>query len=128
MINIASYASYEYLDKILALFNSIKKYKNVEFHLLALDQKIYNFIKKKKIINCYHPKILKINFNENFAQNMSIGRLNFVKYLFVVNLIFILLVLVFVVSYKLSVSALVILFKKVSETNVDNPFKQDPLL
>jgi hypothetical protein len=83
MINIASYASYEYLDKILALFNSIKKYKNVEFHLLALDQKIYNFIKKKKIINCYHPKILKINFNENFAQNMSIGRLNFVKYLFI---------------------------------------------
>lgn len=83
MINIASYASYEYLDKILALNNSIKKYKKVKFHFLALDPKIYNFIKKIKKITCYHPKILKINFNENFAQNMSIGRLNFVKYLFV---------------------------------------------
>ena len=47
MINIASYSTYEYLDKVLALNNSIKKYKNITFYLLALDKKIYNFIKKK---------------------------------------------------------------------------------
>ena len=82
MINIASYSTYEYLDKVLALNNSIKKYKNITFYLLALDKKIYNFIKKKnKEIICYHPKIVKTNFNRNFAQNMSIGKLNFAKYL-----------------------------------------------
>lgn len=82
MINIASYSTYEYLDKVLALNNSIKKYKNIKFYLLALDKKIYNFIKKKnKEIICYQPKIVKTNFNINFAQNMSIGKLNFAKYL-----------------------------------------------
>ena len=48
MINIASYSSYEYLDKILALNNSIKKYENVKFHLFPLDGKIESFFKKKK--------------------------------------------------------------------------------
>ena len=82
MINIASYSSYEYLDRILALNNSIKKYKNVKFHLLPLDEKIIDFFKKnnEKLI-CYDPKILKINFNDNFAQNIAIARIGFAKYL-----------------------------------------------
>jgi hypothetical protein len=81
-MNIVSYGSYEYLDKVLALNNSIKKYKNVKFYLLALDMKIYNFIQKeKKEITCYKPKIAKTNFNKNFSQNMSIGKLNFAEYL-----------------------------------------------
>jgi hypothetical protein len=81
-INIVSYSSYEYLDKILALNNSIKKYKNVKLYLLALDMKIYNFIQKEnKEITCYYPNIAKTNFNKNFAQNMSIGKLNFAEYL-----------------------------------------------
>jgi hypothetical protein len=81
-INIVSYSSYEYLDKVLALNNSIKKYKNVKLYLLALDMKIYNFIQKEnKEITCYYPKIAKTNFNKNFAQNVSIGRLKFAEYL-----------------------------------------------
>jgi hypothetical protein len=82
MINIASYSSYEYLDKILALNNSIKKYENVKFHLFPLDKKIKSFFKKKKEeLICYDQKIFKINSNYNFAQKISIERLSFVKYL-----------------------------------------------
>jgi hypothetical protein len=81
-INIASYSSYEYLAKVLALNNSIRKYKNIKFYLLALDQKIYNFIQKNnKEIICYKPKIIRTNFNKNLAQKIAIGRLNFAKYL-----------------------------------------------
>ena len=84
MINIASYSTYEYSDKVLALYNSIKKYKNIKFYLLALDQKIYKLIKKKyKKIICYHYKTLKINFNKDFARNLSVRKLNFVKYLLI---------------------------------------------
>jgi hypothetical protein len=82
MINIASYSSYEYLDKILALNNSIKKYKNIKFHLFPLDKKIEIFLKKKnEEIICYDQKNFKINANYNFAQKISIGRISFVKYL-----------------------------------------------
>jgi hypothetical protein len=82
MINIASYSSYEYLDRILALNNSIKKYRNVKFHLFPLDKKIESFFKKNNSeLICYDHKIFKINSNYNFAQKLSISRFSFAKYL-----------------------------------------------
>jgi hypothetical protein len=84
MINFATYATFEFTDKVFLLFQSINKYKNSNLHLLCLDDTIFNYFKKYKLQNLYiyNYKTLNIILDKDFAKNLSIQRFYFVKYLF----------------------------------------------
>jgi len=84
MINFATYATSDFADKVILLYQSINKYKNSNLHLLCLDDIIFNYFKKYKLQNLYiyNYRILNIKLDKDFAKNLSIQRFYLVKYLF----------------------------------------------